>query len=173
MKDLLKKRLNEIGVIYTEPVKLKRDQTSKYYVDIKAAYGYPDIMNMIVEEMWRIMNKSSNCVAAVGYGGVPLASVLGSIHDLNVSLVRDKTKRHGKGGMIDGYVPTKKDHVAIIDDVLTTGGSLEESTEIIEPLTNITEYAVVVKRGEFNSKYPLKYLFEAKEFEKVREIMNR
>jgi len=75
--------------------------------------------------------------------------------------------------MIDGYIPTKKDHVAIIDDILTTGGSLEEITEIIEPLTNITEYAVVVKRGDFDSKYPLKYLFEAKEFEKVREIMNR
>jgi len=173
MKEKLMKRLNEIGVIYIEPVKLKHIPTSKYYVDIKAAYGYPDIMSMIVEEMWIIMDRKSNCIAAAGYGGVPLASVLGSIHDLKVSFVRDKPKGHGKGGMIDGYVPTKKDYVAIIDDILTTGGSLEEITEIIEPLTNITEYAVVVKRGDFDSKYPLKYLFEAKEFEKVREIMNR
>ena len=58
----------------------------------------------------------------------------------------------------------------MVDDVATTGGSLEKITEEIEPKTNITEWAVVVRRGIFDSKYPLKYLFEDSDFEKVKEI---
>ena len=96
------KRLNEIAVICPEPVKLRGGAVSNYYIDIKKAYGYPDIMTMLVEEIWNMMQRVPNCVAGMGHGGIPLAVGLGLKYGLKVTLVRDKEKAHGGLGKLMG-----------------------------------------------------------------------
>ena len=68
---------------------------------------------------------------------------------MNLTLVRDEPKKHGKGGWIDGYVPNEQDKVVLVDDVFTTGGSLRKLIKILEPTkAEIIGVYVVVKRGE-------------------------
>jgi len=89
-----------------------------------------------------------------------VASILSVRYNLKLTMVRDKPKKHGKGGRLDGYIPTKKDKVSIFDDVLTTGGSLEDEIKAIEEETEakILGCYVVVKRGEWESDIKLSYL---------------
>jgi len=50
--------------------------------------------------------------------------------------------------MIEGYVPTSKDRVVVIDDVLTRGTNIEHITKVLEPTgAEVTEAIVVLKRG--------------------------
>jgi len=160
MKAELIRKLKQLDIIHREPVDLKHGDKSPYYVDIKKAYGYPEILDYICDCIWKEMDKSTTCIAAAGYGGLPVATILSVRYKLKLTLVRDKPKKHGKGGWIDGYIPNKKDKVSIFDDVLTTGGSLEDVIKAIEEETEakILGCYVVVKRGEWKSDTNLSHL---------------
>ena len=119
-------KLKQLDIICREPVNLKNAGASEFYIDIKKAYGYPEVLRSISSELWKIMDKRATCVATAGYGGLSPSTILSSRHNLNLILVRDEPKKHGKGGWIDGYVPKEQDKIAIIDDVFTTGGSLKK-----------------------------------------------
>ena len=158
INDLIEK-LNQLDIIYREPVKLKHAGASNFYVDVKKAYGCPETLNFICDSLWKLIYKKTTCIAAAGYGGIPLATLLSSKYNLKLTLVRDKPKEYGKSGWIDGYIPTKKDKVSIIDDVFTTGESLKKIIEVIKPTeAKILGCYVVVKRGNEQLETPLSYL---------------
>jgi len=149
MKEELIKKLKRLNIIYKEPVKLKNAGTSNFYVDVKKAYGYPDVLNLISEELWKMVGKGVTCIATAGYGGLSPATIISSRNNLHLTLVRDKPKNHGKGGKIDGYIPNKHDIIAIVDDVFTTGKSLKEIIRTLKPTgARIIGCYVVVKRGD-------------------------
>lgn len=155
-------KLKEIDIIYKEPVELKSGKSSKFYVDVKKAYGYPDILRSICNNLWEQMDKRTTCIATAGYGGLPPSTILSLRHDLKLTLVRDQPKKHGKGGIIDGYIPTKEDKVSIVDDVFTTGGSLRNIIKVLEPTeAEILGCYVVVRRGDGELNVPLSYLLLA------------
>ncbi len=153
---LLLKRLN---IIHQQPVNLKHAGTSDFYLDIKKAYGYPSVLDLIAKKMWENIDKNVTCIAAGGYGGLPLASVISSQNNLHLTLIRDRLKSHGKSSCIEGYVPTGHDRIVIVDDVFTTGGSLRKIIKILEPTgAEVTGCCVAVKRGEGKLPVPLVYL---------------
>ena len=160
MNSELIRKLKEIDIIYCGDVKLKHAGASNFYVDVKKAYGYPYMLNFISDELWKKMKEEITCIATAGYGGMSLASVISSRHDLNLILVRDEPKKYGKEGWIDGYVPNGEDKIAVVDDVFTTGGSLRKMIGALEPTkAKILGCYVVCKRGEGELTVPLTFLF--------------
>ena len=122
---------------------------SDLYIDVKKAYGYPDTLNLISDSLYDIIDKKTTCIATAGYGGLSPASVISSKYGLNLALIRDEPKNHGKCSWIDGYVPNEKDKVAVIDDVFTTGKSLSKIINVLEPTkAEIVGCYVVFKRGD-------------------------
>src|SRR3989344_1504004 len=164
MSNELVRKLKQLDIISREPVKLKNGGASDFYVDVKKAYGYPDALDSISDELWKEIGERATCIATAGYGGLSPATIISSRHHLYLTLVRDKPKKHGKGGWIDGYVPNEQDKIAIVDDVFTTGGSLRKIIEALEPTgAEILGCYVVVKRGDGNLQVPLKYLLTTEE----------
>jgi orotate phosphoribosyltransferase len=96
MKEKLLKRLKELDIVYREPVKLKHGEISEFYVDIKKAYGYSDVLNLSTDCLWEIIDKKTTCIAAMGYGGISPASTIASKYGLNLSLIRETEKQLGK-----------------------------------------------------------------------------
>jgi len=45
---------------------------------------------------------------------------------------RKEAKQHGEGGLFVGYRPQANDHILIMDDVLTTGGTKLEAIELLK-----------------------------------------
>ena len=158
-KDIVK-RFHEIGVVYKEPVTLRSGAVSDFYCDIKKAFGYPDLLNALADEIGRELNDSITCIAGLGYGGLPIAALVASRFGKKFVAVRDKPKKHGKGGLIDGYIPNQKDIIVIVDDVLTTGSSIKTTLETLSLGKGKVESAVViVKRGEAELTIPYSYIF--------------
>lgn len=159
-KKVILQRFKDIGVIHKEPVKLRSGVTANFYCDIKKAYGYPDVLNALTDEVGTLLAEGITCVAASGYGGLPLASLVAAKFNKKFIAVRDRSKGHGKGGFIDGYIPTEKDNITIIDDVLTTGSSIKETYAILaETKANIKNAIIIVKRGDAKLPIPYEYLF--------------
>lgn len=157
--------LKQLGIICREPVNLKNAGASDFYVDVKKAYGYPDVLNQIADALWEKIDKDVTCIATAGYGGLSPATVIASKHNVHLTLVRDKPKKHGKWGWIDGYVPNEQDRVAIVDDVFTTGESLREIIRVLQQLTKVKIVGcyVVCKRGEGKVEIPVTYILTPEE----------
>lgn len=150
-RDELVARLKEIEIIVYQSVTLRSGEVSEYYCDIKKAFGYPDILNAIADEIAGRLPADITAIASSGYGGLPFGSVVASRSGRNFIAVRDAAKNHGKGGKIDGYTPNKNDMVAIVDDVLTTGSSIKSTMSGLKDIGADAQLAiVVVKRSNPN-----------------------
>ncbi len=158
LKRNLIKKLRDLNIIHKEKTILRSGKTSDFYCDIKKAFGSPHILKALADEIGLKLPQKTTCIAASGYGGIPLASVIASRFNKKFTAVRNTEKNHGKKGFIDGYIPNKKDVLVIVDDVLTSGSSIKETRSILNRIGIKTHSAiVVVKRG--NPKLPLPYRF--------------
>ena len=164
IKEKLLKKLKEIGIVRKENVKLKYAGKSSFYIDIKKSYGYPEVLDFISQYIKSKIKKGVSCVAGAGYGGIPLATAIATKLGLKLVLVREKKKKHGRNVWIDGYIPTKSDKILVVDDVLTTGKSVEKVVKILK-LTGakVIECWIVVKRGEGKIKIPCRFIFNLKD----------
>lgn len=141
-------KLKEAEIVTREQVTLRSGETSDFYCDVRKLFGYPEILNFVCDELFKKLPVGTSCIAASGYGGLPLAAVVASRNNLKLCGVRSSSKDHGKSGLIAGYVPTKEDVVVIIDDVLTSGSSVKETVAGLATIDIVPKCVyVVVNRG--------------------------
>ncbi|MEK6924765.1 MAG: hypothetical protein AABW71_00830 [Nanoarchaeota archaeon] len=158
------KLLKEIDIVNRKNVSLRAGQPSNYYFDVKKSYGRPDVLTSMGKAMIRTMDEGITCVAAKGYGGIPLATAISILGRIPLSIVRDGAQKHGLGKHIEGYIPTERDMVAIVDDVLTSGGSIREVEEIVLAAgARIQGAYIVVRRNDIKMNFPVKYLIDGKD----------
>lgn len=133
---------------------------SEVYFDLKEAFGNPELLNCIANNLYTLVDKKPDFVAARGLGGVTLATAISLKHGINLTLVRDKQKDYGTCRLIEGYAPKQNDSGIIVDDVFTVGTSLKKSIDILKPTgAQIIGCYTIVKRGEGELSVPLHYLY--------------
>lgn len=154
MKKNLAQKLQDNQILKYGQFTLKSGITSSYYCDIKQALGYPLLLSKIVKELVSLVPPQTTCIAGSGYGGVTLASLVSYKMKLPLVLVRDKVKDHGTKKAVDGYIPTKKDRVCIVDDVFTTGSSITNTKEKLTPFgVKFVKPVVVLSRSKSKTIY--------------------
>ena len=160
----LAKKLLDCGIIHKGKVTFRSGKKADLYIDIKKAYGDPKLVRVLTKELAKLIPKEATCVATIGQGGIPLAVLLSQKLNLKLVLVRDKPRKHGTKKTIDGYTPSRKDRVVIVDDVFTTGSSIKDIIKHLGPTKcKIVSAAVVVKRGEGRVGLPLVHLLTLKD----------
>lgn len=172
-KDKLRIRLSSSDVTKNENVDLKYAGPSNIYFNIKRVLGESEVLNELSDYLYSMFPDKTNFVCGEGLGGIPLATTICSRQNLKMVSLREKEKDYGLKNRIEYCSPTKKDNVAIVDDVLSTGGSLKNIIDILEKYTNIVGCYVVVDREDTEKipeysedklcDYPLKYLFKSGE----------
>jgi orotate phosphoribosyltransferase len=172
-KEKLIKRLGCSEVIRYENVNLKSAGPSDVYFNIKSVLGESEILNDLSDYLYSMFPEKTNFVCGEGFGGIPLATTICSRHDLKMVSIRKEEKDYGLKNRIEYCPPTKKDNTAIVDDVLSTGGSLKSIISLLEGYTNIVGYYVVVNREDTEKipeysegklcGYTLEYLFKSGE----------
>ena len=95
-------------------------------------------------------------ICGIPYGALPIATYISTTYNKPLIYIRDKKKEYGTQKLIEGEYK-KTDRCVIIDDVLTTGGSLEKDYDILKEHVNIVDTAVVVNR---NKDYKIKSLIQ-------------
>lgn len=145
----LAEELRRLKVVKKGKFVLTSGKTSNFYVDMKKVLGYPKVSELICGEFCKLVDKRATCVASIGYGGLPLAARVSLKLGLPLVVVREKPRDHGLKNLIDGYVPTEKDKVAIVDDVFTMGTSMLKIIKALEKTkAKILAGYVVVNRGD-------------------------
>jgi len=146
-KEILAKKLLEIGAIKFGRFILKSGRVSNYYVDIKYASTIPDILK-IIAEIFSEKIKGYDIMAGIELGAVPLMAATSVISGVPYIIIRKKQKEHGIRDRIIGDIRSGS-KVVIVEDVTTTGGSALEVAEIISSMGALVDKVVcVVDREE-------------------------
>ncbi len=160
MNQELISKLREAEIITREQITLRSGEVSDFYCDVRKLFGYPEILNFVCDELAKKLPAGTSCIAASGYGGLPLGAVLASRHNLKLCGVRSSSKDHGKKSLVAGYIPTSEDVVVIIDDVLTSGSSVMETVAGLASV-NIVPISVLVVVNRGNPELPIEYSYLA------------
>ena len=157
--DKLVKRLQELDVVKYGEFTLSSGAKSNFYIDLREAYGDPKARRMMKKGLWKLIPRNVTCIAGSGYGGITLATLVADDHKLGLSLVRDDRKPYGMSRILEGYQPTSRDYVAIVDDILTTGASVRRVINIVkETKAQIVGCYTVVTRYSPELGYPSRSL---------------
>jgi orotate phosphoribosyltransferase len=117
---------------------LASGKQSEYYIDARLTTMSPEGLSVIGRLGLSTLRKSRWSIDAIGgltLGADPISYAISyasaeSAHPLRAFTVRKETKAHGTGKLIEG--PFREgDHVAVIEDVITTGGSALRAIEAV------------------------------------------
>lgn len=132
LKESLIKSLYQIGCIQFGEFKLKSGQTSSVYMNLRKIISYPDIMRMVATAMWEETRGSQfDLVCGVPYTALPIATCISLEHNIPMIMRRKEKKDYGTKQSIEGeFQPNQT--CLIIEDVITTGGSIIETAVDLE-----------------------------------------
>ena len=179
----MKERLGEIilekSFKYSEnpPFTLASGKQSNYYFNCKPTTLDPEGMNLIGAIIFDML-KDTGITAAGGLtlGADPIANALAVISyqkgkPIKSFIVRKDVKDHGTKSAIEGSV-SPGDKIAIIDDVITTGGSTITAIEQARKAgLNIEMVITLIDREEGGRENILKHVDNIKSILTRTEIM--
>ena len=157
LRDLMQKHCFQYG-----DFTLTSGGKSKFYYNGKLITLRPSGAELIGEALIDVVLASgADAVGGPALGAVPIAMAVGAAgltrkRDLPVYVVRMEQKQHGAKELIaepysdDGdAVVTKGRSVAIVEDTITTGGSVRKAIDAIEAVgAKVALVAVLVERHE-------------------------
>ncbi len=139
-----------------EGFRLASGKTSPYYVDCRIVLAYPYSRHLVAQLAFELLKgRDFQLIGGLEIGAIPLAT---SISDCAFSanprqewrtfVVRKQPKDHGLGKLIEGTFASGEKAV-VVDDVLTTGGSLLKATEAARKQgLQVDHTFVIVDRSE-------------------------
>ena len=145
-KKILIEGLIESNCIKKGLFTLKNGESSKYYFNMKNLISKPKLLKFIGDEIYESL-PDFDIICGIPYGGLPIASYISTKYNKPMIIIRDKQKQYGMQNLIEGEYK-KSDRCIIIDDVLTTGGSIIETYEILKNIVNVIHIHVILDRQQ-------------------------
>jgi orotate phosphoribosyltransferase len=155
--DELRRFVEERCMVKKEGIKLASGRVSNFYLDCRLALMDPKALPMIAELVLEKIRNLSSRPAALGgaiVGAVPITAAVIQLNSIRKGIpisgfmVRKEVKEHGLQKLIENPPPAGSS-VAIVEDVVTTGGSTIRAIDAAEAAgLKITAVIPVVDRDE-------------------------
>lgn len=132
ISELLK--INAVSVTPTKPYRYASGMLSPIYTDLRMTISEPRLRHHIVAGLVMLIQKHYPTVTAIGgvaTAGIPHAAWVADVLNLPLVYIRAKAKDHGAGKQIEGTL-TADDQVVLIDDLISTGGSVLKTVAPVE-----------------------------------------
>jgi len=156
----LKEQVIEIvrdrGMIrFEEPVTLASGEKSREFIDGKAALSRGEDLELACRALLaQVDDLEFDAVGGLTMGADQFAHVLAVIGKKEWFVVRKDPKGRGTNRLVEGAKVGPGWKVLLVDDVVTTGGSIRKACEAIEQLGAAVVGAVtLVDRGEVATAY--------------------
>jgi len=151
-QEALKKELCEvlvrIGALRFGAFVLSGGKWSPYYIDMRVVPSFPGAFRRVGEiyvELAKNVVKDENFlrVAGIPTAGVPFASLLAFFLSKPFLYVRKEVKTHGRQRRVEGILHPG-DLVLLVDDLVTSGGSLLEAADAVRSEGGVVRDALVL-----------------------------
>jgi len=164
--------LYRIGAIQFGEFTLKSGQTSSIYINLRKIISYPALMREIANAMWGAVQGSSfQLVCGVPYTALPIATCLSLDHNLPMVMRRKEKKDYGTKQLIEGVFEPGLTCL-VIEDVITTGGSIIETADDLKNAGLIIKDVVVLIDREQGGRENLEKHFNVHSILTISDILN-
>lgn len=153
------RELVETGCVKYGRFELKGGGVSRYYFDMKGLITYPKLMARIGDDIFNKIPEECTLLCGVPMGALPVCSYVSIKNNIPMIMVREQKKEYGMTRQIEGKY-SKKDKCVIIEDVMTSGGSVKRVAELLRDKVDIIGVIVIMDRQEgYICDYPVKSVF--------------
>lgn len=123
---------------------LKSGVRSSSYVDMRRAISYPSLMKELAQALSSMLNEiECDYICGVPLAALPLAMAVSLDSSVPMIMCRPEAKDHGTKQKIEGVYKTGK-RCVIIEDVVTSGGSILQTIADLEQAGLVVEDVIVV-----------------------------
>jgi orotate phosphoribosyltransferase len=155
---------------------LASGKESTYYINSKKALFHSEAAWLLGDVLWDLTHDLDiQAMGGLEVGAIPMATAAAlRYHEHGRSLegffVRKQTKDHGSQERIEGVLPPSS-RVAVVDDVLTTGGSLIQAIQEVERAgAEVVAVCCIVDRLEgarerLTPRYDYRPIFTIRDFD--------
>ena len=109
-----------------DPFTWSSGMKSPIYCDNRLTLSYPSLRSEIRNGLVGLIKEhfpDVDVIAGTATAGIPHAALVAEQMNLPMIYVRGSSKSHGKGNQIEGKIK-RRDRVVIIEDLISTGGSV-------------------------------------------------
>ena len=159
MKTELCRVLHKIGALKFGVFKLTSGRTSPYYIDLRIVPSFPDAFNRVCDVYVKLIKKELgeegfDRIAGIPTAGIPFASLMAYQLRKPFLYIRQRARLHGRERGVEGII-MPGDRVLLVDDLITTGGSLRKAARAIRAEGGIVNNALVLLDREEAGKQRL------------------
>lgn len=167
-------QLKNFNIIKEGDFTLKSGVKSNIYVDLRQVMSFPElhknICKLIIQKIdkhfnnFENFNKNDLLICGTPYGALSYSSFISITHDIPMIFIRKEAKLYGTKKTIEGNYRDKQ-QVILIEDVITTGGSVIKTAKQLESEGLIVSQIItIVSRCEakqllYNNHIPIEYLW--------------
>lgn len=147
-----------------EPFILSSGRKSNLYFDLRKLTLNPRILNIAIFDIQTSLipmdysTKKFKAVAGLTMGADPITLKLAEFTYTDPLIIRKEPKKHGTQSQIEGLIPPKSSEIIVVDDVITTGGSIIKAIEILRNNGYNVNYAYSILDREEGGKEALESL---------------
>lgn len=171
------KILNQIGAFKFGAFRLTSGKMSPYYIDLRIVPSFPDAFREICSFYSgfigdKVGTKNFERVAGIPVAGIPFAALVA--YDLKKPFlyIRKGVRRHGRERRIEGVI-APGDRILLVDDLVTTGLSLQNAAKtIVAEGGLVTDTVVLIDRQEGGKERLAKSKIRVHALLNITEIAN-
>jgi orotate phosphoribosyltransferase len=154
IRDDLARAFHDTQSFKWDPLKgftLASGHTSPFYVDCRLLMAYPGSRRLVGHFAYdSLAGVTIDCLGGLEIGAISIATTISDYcygatpnRELRTFVVRKQAKDHGLGKLIEGAVHSG-DRALIVDDVLTSGGSLLKAIAAARQAGLVVNQALVI-----------------------------
>lgn len=165
--------LFQAGCVQFGHFTLASGKASPIYIDLRRVVSYPQLFNMIAQAYAdAIRPLSYDHIAGVPYAALPAAAVTATMLGASLIYPRKEMKDHGTGRMIEGSYQAGQSAV-LLEDVITSGGSIETAADTLQAESLIVrDVVVLVDREQGGRSHMQKRGFDLHALMTITEILD-
>jgi orotate phosphoribosyltransferase len=138
-----------------EPVRLSSGQLSRDFVDGKAALADGDDLELACRALMEAVDGIAfDAIGGLTMGADQFAHVVAVLAHKRWFVVRKEPKGRGTNKLVEGSPVGEGTRALLVDDVVTTGGSIQRAHQAVTALgATVVGAVTLVDRGEVASRY--------------------
>lgn len=109
---------------------LRSGQAATTYFDKYLFEADPEVLGLVASRLATLVPEGTEVLAGLELGGVPVATALSLATGIPAAFVRKEAKAYGTAKLAEGHDVAGR-RVLVVEDVITTGGQVATSTQLL------------------------------------------